>query len=286
MSNAEDGRVDDQPPDSEDPEAESLQALREEVEEKYDFDDFGPEDMAEMSLDEWEAVFDPETWITGEELLDRVERELKSRIAYREVFAVLERIERDGREQLLVYSDEGYAVVHPDGSIEGQGTVLRDVKPTVALCSMEEYEVDDPPEDVSLPRPVDVTQGSGEFGNLMLQVVAGAQMLVGAGLLIVWMLFPAVNSLFGTSLPTVSTIFAPLVAGVFLAIGFFLFLVVANARLSDRFRAEEYRNRLRAVGAEEGDRPDFLPFDEASSPRVERRGDDGDTTAEGKSEGA
>jgi hypothetical protein len=33
---------------------------------------------------------------------------------------------------------------------------------------------------------------------------------------------------------------------------------VANARLSDKFRAEEFRNRLRAVGLEDGDRPDFL----------------------------
>ncbi|SFF95526.1 hypothetical protein SAMN04488063_0913 [Halopelagius inordinatus] len=286
MSDAEDGRVDEQPPDSEGSDEESLRALRREVEEKYDFDDFGPEEMAEMSLEEWEAVFDPDTWITGRDLLDRVEKDLRSRIAYREVFAVIERIRRDGEDQLLVYSDEGYAVVHPDGGIEGEGTVLRDVKPTVALCSMEEYEVDDPPEDVSLPQPVDVAEGSGEFGNLMLQIVAGAQMLVGVGLLVVWLLFPVVNGLFGTALPTVGTIFAPLLAGVFLVIGFFLFLVVANARLSDRFRAEEYRNRLRAVGAEHGERPDFLPFDEEGAPRVEPRRDDDNATAEGKSEGS
>jgi hypothetical protein len=46
---------------------------------------------------------------------------------------------------------------------------------------------------------------------------------------------------------------------VFLAVGLLLFTVVANARLSDRFRAEEYRNRLRAVDLEPGERPDFLP---------------------------
>ena len=34
----------------------------------------------------------------------------------------------------------------------------------------------------------------------------------------------------------------------FLVSGGMLFFTVANARLSDRFRAEEYRNRLRAVG--------------------------------------
>ncbi|NIQ56861.1 MAG: hypothetical protein GWN85_26365, partial [Gemmatimonadetes bacterium] len=45
-------------------------SLREAVEAKYDFDDFRPADMAQMSLEEWEAAFDPDTWITGTELLD------------------------------------------------------------------------------------------------------------------------------------------------------------------------------------------------------------------------
>jgi hypothetical protein len=54
-----------------------------------------------------------------------------------------------------------------------------------------------------------------------------------------------------------------LVAGLgFLLIGIILFVVVANARLSDKFRAEEYRNRLRAVGVESGERPDFLPVED------------------------
>jgi len=38
-----------------------------------------------------------------------------------------------------------------------------------------------------------------------------------------------------------------------------LFFTVANARLSDKFRAEEYRDRLRAVGLEDGERPEFVP---------------------------
>ena len=37
-----------------------------------------------------------------------------------------------------------------------------------------------------------------------------------------------------------------------------LFAVVANARLSDKYRAEEFRNRLRAVGLDDGERPEFL----------------------------
>jgi hypothetical protein len=48
----------------------------------------------------------------------------------------------------------------------------------------------------------------------------------------------------------------------FLTIGLILFTVVANARLSDRFRAEEYRNRLRAIGLESGERPDFVPIED------------------------
>ncbi|QCC48266.1 DUF7319 domain-containing protein [Halobellus limi] len=230
--------------DAPDSESADLEALRREVEETYDFDDFGPEDMAEMSLEEWEAAFDPGTWIVGEELLDRVEHELKARVAIREIFAIVERVS-DGEEYVVAYSDEGYAVVYADGSVEGEGTVLRDVKPTVALCSMESYELMDAPADASLPEPEEVVEGSGEFGNLMLQVVAGAQIVVGLGLLIAWI-----------ALPSLSTVVAPIAALGFLVIGFFLFLVVANARLSDRFRTEEFRNRLRALEAADAPRPD------------------------------
>jgi len=224
-----------------------LEALRREVEETYDFENFGPAEMAEMSLEEWEAAFDPDTWIVGEELLDRVEQELKARVAIREIFAVIERI-REGEDRVVAYSDEGYAVVYADGSVEGEGTVLRDVKPSVALCSMEDYEVMDAPEDASLPDPQEVASGSGELGNLMLQVVAAAQILVGIGLAVAWV-----------ALPSLSTVVAPVAAVGFLVIGFFLFLVVANARLSDRFRAEEFRNRLRALDLAADERPDVLP---------------------------
>jgi hypothetical protein len=243
-------------PDSDDPTETdtSVDALRREVEEKYDFEDFGPSDMAQMSVDEWEAAFDPDTWVVGPALLDRVERDLKSRIQSREVFAVLERFEADGEERLVAYSDEGYAVVTPDGSVEGQGTVLRDVKPTVALCSMDSYEVPDAPDDVSLPSPADVPEGTGQLGNNLLQLIAFAQILVGLGLVGVW--------LFTDAIPTPGgyvDLVAPMIALVFMGIGLFLFMVVANARLSDRFRAEEFRGRLRAAGVEDGERPDFLP---------------------------
>jgi len=231
-----------------------VDALRRAVEEKYDFDDFGPSDMAEMSADEWEAAFDPDSWIVGPELLDRVEQDLKSRIQSREVFAVLERFDDGGEERLVAYSDEGYAIVSPDGSVEGQGTVVRDVKPTVALCSMDSYEVPAAPDDVSLPSPEEVPEGTGQLGNNLLQLIAVAQILVGLGLLGVW--------LFTDAIPTPGgyvDLVAPMVSLVFIGIGIFLFAVVANARLSDRFRAEEFRDRLRAAGVEDGDRPDFLP---------------------------
>jgi hypothetical protein len=234
--------------------ADSVDALRREVEEKYDFENFGPSDMAQMSAEEWEAAFDPDTWIVGPDLLDRVEQDLKGRIASREVFAVLERFETDGEERLIAYSDEGYAVVAPDGSVEGQGTVLRDVKPTVALCSMDSYEVPEAPDDVSLPSPADVPEGTGQLGNNLLQFIAFAQILVGFGLVGVW--------LFTDAIPTPGgyvDLVAPMIALVFVGIGVFLFAVVANARLSDRFRAEEFRERLRATGVEDGERPAFLP---------------------------
>jgi len=223
---------------------EDVEELRRSVEEKYDFEDFGPAQMAEMSAEEWDAAFDPDTWITGSELLDRLEADVKHRVITRDVFARVERIADPDR--LVAYSDEGYAVVYPDGSIEGSGTVLRDVKPLVALCSMAEYDPPEMPEGDLLPEPMEVPQGSGEFGNLMVQLVAGAQVLAGLGLLGAFVLTDGG--------PVV------LVAALgFLVIGVTLFVVVANARLSDKFRAEEYRNRLRAVGLESGERPEWLP---------------------------
>ncbi|KAB1189079.1 MULTISPECIES: hypothetical protein [Haloferax] len=225
-----------------------LEALRREVEEKYDFENFGPADMAKMSVEEWEAAFDPDSWVVGEELLDRVEEELRYRVAIREVFAVLERVTENGEPRILAYSDEGYAVVYPDGSVEGEGTVLRDVKPTVALCSMDDFEVNSAPENVRLPSPDEVSQGTGDFGNRMLQIVAFGQLLGGVALIGAWII-----------VPTVQSIVAPVVGFGFLLIGLFLFVTVANARLSDRFRSEEYRDRLRAIGLEDGERPAFVP---------------------------
>jgi hypothetical protein len=231
-----------------------LDALRQEVEEKYDFDNFGPADMAQMSPDEWDAVFDADSWITGTDLLDRVEQDLRNRVAGREVFAVLERFLEEGEPRLLAYSDEGYAIVHPDGSIEGRGTVLRDVKPTVALCSMADYDVPEPPEDFSLPDPNDVPEGSGQLGNNMLQVVAGAQILAGLGMLAIFFFTGRIPDANGAI-----NLIAPIMGVLFILTGVFLFSVVANARLSDRFRAQEYRNRLRAVGLDDGEIPEFVP---------------------------
>jgi len=243
----DDGRTEDRTDGAPAPgETESVttEQLRAEVEEKYDFENFGPEQMDEMSAEEWDAAFDPDTWITGEALLDRVEADLKRRVLDRDVFARIERV--DGR--IVAYSDEGYAAVHPDGTIEGRGTVLRDVKPSVALCSMESYDAPEMPDGELLPEPQAVPEGSGELGNLMLQVIGGIQLLAGIGLIGAFVL---------TDLNIVG-----LIGGLgFLTIGLILFTVVANARLSDRFRAEEYRNRLRAIGLESGERPDFVPIE-------------------------
>jgi len=234
--------------------------LREQVEQKYDFENFGPAEMDEMSAEEWEAAFDADSWITGDELIDRVRRDLERQIAERHVFAVLEDVTVDGQRGLLAYSDSDYALVTADGSVEGFGTVLRDVKPTVALCSMESYEPADPPENAVLPTPDEVPEASNELGNLMLQIVAAVQALAGLGLILGGIfLDPAVaGGIIGTSLLVA--------AGLgFLVISFILFFTVANARLSDKFRAEEYRDRLRAVGLEDGERPDFLPTDRIDS---------------------
>jgi hypothetical protein len=237
----------------------AVEALRQEVEAKYDFDDFGPADMAQMTAEEWEAAFDEESWITGPALLDRVADDLRSRVATREVFARIERHTEPDR--VLAYSDEGYALVFPDGTVEGHGTVLRDVKPTVALCSMDDYDVPEPPSDAPLPEPDEIPDGGSELGNWMLQLIAGAQLLAGLVLLGGGGL-TAAGAIGGAGASPVLLIVAGLA---FLAIALVLFLVVANARLSDKFRSEEYRDRLRAVGLADGERPDFVPAIEADA---------------------
>ncbi|CCQ34720.1 hypothetical protein HLRTI_002840 [Halorhabdus tiamatea SARL4B] len=228
----------------------SLSDLREQVEEKYDFEAFGPAEMDEMDREEWEAAFDAETWITGEKLLDRLEADLRQRIADRDVFA---RIERED-DRLVAYSDESYAVVYPDGSVEGEGTVRRDVEPSVALCSMASYEVPESPDGDVLPDPDEVAAGEGELGNVMVQLLSIAQLLAGVVLLGYGFLGNGIA----------------LVAGLFLfVIGLFLLVVVANARLSETFRADAYRTRLQEMGAQGEDRPAFVP-DRAGEHDAER----------------
>jgi hypothetical protein len=98
----------------------------------------------------------------------------------------------------------------------------------------------------------------------MLQAVAGAQVLAGVVLVGAWLLMTVgvLSPPGGASVRSLNVI-GMLVAGLlFLAIGVLLFTVVANARLSDRFRAEEYRNRLRAIDLEPGERPEVLPEEE------------------------
>ena len=226
-----------------------LEELREQVEAKYDFDDFGAADMAEMTPEEWEAAFDPDTWITGDELLERVEAELKSQIADREVFATLEYATLDGQRALVAYSDTDYAIVFPDGTVEGRGTVVRDVKPTVALCSMDSYDVAAPPADWSLPEPAELSGERSELGNWMLQLLAFAQLVIGLVAIGIWL----VQGLQSQLILGVVGLFLILIAVI-------LFLMVANARLSDRFRIEEYESRLRTIGS--GDRPAFLPIED------------------------
>ena len=236
--------------------ADDIESLRQQVEEKYDFENFGPADMAAMEPEEWEAAFDADTWITGEALLDRVEAELRTRVADREVFARVERFD----DVLVAYDEWGYAAVYPDGSVEGRGTVLRDVKPTVALCSMDSYEVPDPPEEeVGLPSPREVPESSDALGNTVLQIVGGVQVLAGLVLLAAALLSVAgVYRAPGIAAGGTNLVIVVLAALGFLVIGVFLFVTVANARLSDRFRAAEYRDRLRAIGLEDGERPAFL----------------------------
>lgn len=237
--------------DSADESASREAELRARVEEKYDFDDFSPEDMAQMTPEEWDAAFDPESWITGPELLERVERDLEHRIASRDVFAVVERQEAEGRQRLIAYSDEGYALVYEDGSIEGRGTVLRDVKSTVALASMPGYEVPEGPAESTLPDPEDVAGGSGDLANVLMQVIAGVQLLAGV-VLLGWTTF------FAPSGEEVGRIVGAVAGLLFLAFGVFLLFMVANARLSDRFRAEEYRSRLRGLQTGRGLDPDAV----------------------------
>ncbi|GAB3684528.1 hypothetical protein GCM10028857_13640 [Salinarchaeum chitinilyticum] len=260
-----DARGDGVPPEDVTEDSEELESLRRRVEEEYDFENFGPADMASMEPDEWDAAFDADAWITGEALLDRVEADLEHRIATRDVFAVVERVTHEGQQCLLAYTDSGYALIEPDGSVEGFGTVLRDTKPVVALCSMESYDVPDAPdEDFLLPHPEEVPETSNELGNLMMQVVAGVLSLSGV-LLVLAAIYsfaasygaPSAGGVGGAGGGALSVMIV--IGVVFVAVGLTLFATVANARLSDTFRAEEYRQRLRNMGLDDGERPAFLP---------------------------
>lgn len=250
---AGDGESDTHQGSVEDPTAKSIEELREEVAERYDFEDFTAEDMASISAAEWSAAFDADTWITGSTLLDRIEADLKQRVAQRDLFAVVERPETD---RLVVYSDSSYAVVHGSGRVEGAGSILRDVELIVTLCAMEDYEPGEPPLEQPLPNPEDVESGSGRLGHQLIQLIAGAQIIAGFGLLI---------APFAITLPKSSTVLVTTTAGLgFLVIGVILFVLVANARLSERFQAQGYRERLEAAGVGSKERPDFVPLDESS----------------------
>ncbi|WP_338728078.1 hypothetical protein [Haladaptatus sp. DJG-WS-42] len=270
--------LDEQAAGSAGEESPSVEELRKRVEEKYDFDNFGPADMAKMTPEEWDVAFDPDSWITGDELLARVESDLRWQVATREVFARVERIAEDGEECLLAYSDEGYAVIYADGSVEGSGTILRDVKPTVALCSMDDYDPHIAPEGRVLPSPDDVREGTGKLGNTVLLTVGSLNVFAGLVLLFGPFIYdpllptlctPAASGggfVCGTPLgevtmfPVGRAILLTILVGLgFLAFGLFLSIIVANARLSDRFRAEEYRDRLRALDLESGSYPEALP---------------------------
>lgn len=241
-------------------------SFRAAVEAKYDFDDFGPADMAEMAVEEWEAAFDAETWITGPDLIDRVEHELRSRIAAGDLFAVVERHAVDDKSRLLVYSDAEYTVVHPDGRVEGEGAISREIEPVVALCSMESFEVSKPPADAGLPDPAGIKPGSGDLGHRLLLGLAVIQTVAGIGLLV----SPVLVQL-GPGAGALTTVIGLL----FIGIGVLLGVLVANARLSDRFRAAEFRERLEAAGVGSHDRPSFLPPMEAGETGSEPPESDG-----------
>ncbi|MDZ7702757.1 MAG: hypothetical protein U5J98_12245 [Halobacteriales archaeon] len=247
-------------------EAEDPETLREAVEAKYDFDDFRPADMAEMTVEEWEAAFDADTWITGPALIDRVEAELTGRVADGELFAVVERHELDDGPRLLVYSDAEYAVVGPDGSVDGEGALRREVEPVVALCSMDRFEVATPPAGAGLPDPSTIEPGSGDLGHRLLLAVAVFQLLAGLVLLVSPVFFPL-----GPGAGALTTVIGLIFVGVAVVLG----VLVANARLSDRFRAAEYRERLEAAGVGRDGRPSFLPDLEAAG-EAEARADEAD----------
>lgn len=233
---------------------EDVDTSADDLEERYDFEEFGPEDFEEMTPEEWSEAFDPDSWVTGSALLERVEAELRDRIERRDVFAVVERITNEGEECLLAYSDEGYALIRPSGEVEGFGTVLRDVKPTVALCSMPEYEVEPVTDEVgALPDPAAIDTARSEFGNKMLQFVGFALLVSTIALIGGWLLLdvPLAGAIIGV---------------IFGIVAVFLLFTVANARLSTRYRAEGYRQRLRSIGLGEGERPSFVPVDESEIP--------------------
>jgi hypothetical protein len=135
--------------------------------------------------------------------------------------------------------------------------------PVVAVCTKEKFKVTEPPANADLPSPKTVKPGSGGLSRRLLLVVGVIRVIAGVVLLVspvIVRLGPGAGA------------FTAVIGLIFVGVGVLLGVLVANARLADRFRAAEYRERLEAAGVGSDQRPAFLPAmdgteaeDEASS---------------------
>tara|TARA_A100001037_G_scaffold273406_1_gene270315 strand:- start:7136 stop:7771 length:636 start_codon:yes stop_codon:yes gene_type:complete len=197
-----------------------------------------------------EFPIDLELSITGEELLLRVEADVKDRISRRNIVAVIETGNIDHQKHLLIYDNIGYALISLDGSVSGMGPIRTETENIVVLCSMTTYEVPEFPTGGFSLDTNNLSNNHDGIGNKLLQILGLSFILIG--------LFLLFSPLFLT-FPPGSGILTTVSALGFIFTGLFLLIVVVHSRLSDRFRSMEYHDRLAKMGIGSDFRPDFLP---------------------------
>ncbi len=209
------------------------------------------QDKVIVSTNPGEFIHSSEKIIVGTDLLDRIEADTKDRIRRRNILAMIERISIEGTGHILIYDDLGYALVEPDGSVSGIGSIRTEIENVVVLCSMSSYDVPELLNGNFLPKISSTYKPANQIGNKLLQTLSFSFFIIGFILLI----SPIFINFYASSATILTTI-----SGLgFILTSLFIITLVIHSRLSDRFRSSEYQNRLKNIGIGSNSRPSFIP---------------------------
>lgn len=209
------------------------------------------QDKVTVSINPGEFIHSSEKIIVGLDLIDRIEADTKDRIRRRNILAMIERISIEGIDHILIYDDLGYAIVEPDGSVSGIGSIRAEMENVVVLCSMSNYDVPELIKDNFLPNISSTYKPPNQIGNKLLQILSLSFFIIGCTLL--------VSPIFLNFYASSATILTTISGFGFILISLFITTMVVHSRLSDRFRSSEYQNRLKNIGIGSNSRPSFIP---------------------------